>query len=155
MHEEHKIVPHYTIPTRGGGILCSLASIWPSLHNSPYNYGQTFPNVCPVDCVSLSTYLPPVWVILVAILHDVPPLEGQSQSLARDLIVKTTIVVKVGTHIFLCVCVCVCVYMRVCMCVYMHTKLQQFSSFLNLDWPMHIIMISTLLQKSFRCMLCC
>ena len=22
--EEHKIMPHYTIPTRGGGILCSL-----------------------------------------------------------------------------------------------------------------------------------
>ena len=52
-------------------------------------------------------YLPPVWVILVANLHDVSPLEGQSQSLTWDLIIKTTIVVKVGTHIFLCVCVCI------------------------------------------------
>ena len=55
--------------------------------------------------LSLLTYLPPVRIILVANLHNVPSLEGQSQSLARDLIVKTTIVVEVGTHIFLCVCV--------------------------------------------------
>ena len=62
-----------------------------------------------MQCVSLLTYLPPVRVILVANLHNVPSLEGQSQSLAQDLIVKMTIVVEVGTHIFLCVCVCVCV----------------------------------------------
>ena len=74
---------------------------------SYFNSGQTFPNTCPVQCVSLLTYLPPVRVILVANLHNVPSLEGQSQSLAQDLIVKMTIVVEVGTHIFLCVCVCV------------------------------------------------
>ena len=47
-------------------------------------------------------YLPPEGIVLVADLKDVSFLEAQPEGLAGDLLVQPTIVVEVGTDIFLC-----------------------------------------------------
>lgn len=49
----------------------------------------------------LFPYLPPVWLVLVDDLQDLPLLEGESQGLAGNLLILTASVVEVGTHVFL------------------------------------------------------